>query len=74
MNIVNTTTVPSIELTQEYLKFLLDTIVPGFCETSTKPNYINNTEVPKFEIKGYSEELPVFAVVLDFYIESGGVY
>ena len=74
MNITNTTTTLGINLTQEYLKFILDTLTLGISETATSPNYINNTEVLKFELKGYSEQIPVFAVVLDFYIENQGVY
>jgi hypothetical protein len=74
MKILNTTPTLGINLTQEYLKFLLDTPILGFSETSTKPNYINNTEVLKFEVQDYSQQLPVFAVVLEFFTENGGIY
>jgi hypothetical protein len=61
------------EIVSDEPRFTSNAPVPAF-QLTESPLYINSSEVLSFELRSYDDTMPVFAIILDFITETGGVY
>ena len=72
---VNTSDTLSIEISSEDLKFVDTTPQLSISEGLEVLNFlINTSDILSIEVNTYYPDMPIFQIVLDFIIETGGVY
>ena len=72
--IINSENLLAYELISDDLRFVMDSENLAF-ESIYDLKYINNgKDILGFELKSYHPAMPIYAVILDFMFETGGVY
>ena len=51
-----------------------DSTILAFELISDDPRFVNVSKTLAFELRSYDEWMPTFAIVLDFIMETGGIF
>lgn len=71
--IINSENILGFQLTNDNLKFVTDMDNLGF-EAINDLKYTNSDNILAFELRSYHSLMPVYAVILDFMFETGGIF
>ena len=72
--ITNNENLLAYDITSKDLMFSDNTEILGFELREKILKYTNIGEVLSFELKSYHPSMPIYAIILDFMFETGGVY
>ncbi len=65
----------AFRITSTDLKFTsINTPLLSFREFSTDLKYINKSKVLSFKLNDYDQSIPIYQIILEFIMETGGVF
>ena len=72
--ITNSINLLAYDITSDNLMFVDNTEILGFELQEKELKYINSGDILSFELKSYHPSMPIYAVILDFMFETGGIW